>query len=143
MTLTYRGGRAYLYRSERRGGRVTSRYVASGEAAVLMATLEGVERDEADFRRDSERQECKELDDLDGGLDELVKRAHALAAETLTGMGFHLHRRGQWRRRRVKRDRQGSDGRERDDRLSGEELCRVGGGQGRRGRDEGEAPPGA
>jgi hypothetical protein len=69
MALIYRGGRPYLYRSERRGGRFTSRYVASGEAAVLIATLEAIERDEKDFRRRGERYERKELDDLDGELD--------------------------------------------------------------------------
>jgi hypothetical protein len=44
MTLVHRNCRAYLYRSLRRGGRVTSEYVGSGIDAPLIADLEADER---------------------------------------------------------------------------------------------------
>ena len=46
MGLIYRDGRPYLYRSVRRGGRVTSKYLAGGIDAQLIATLEDIERDD-------------------------------------------------------------------------------------------------
>jgi hypothetical protein len=81
MALIYRGERPYLYRSERRGGRVTSRFVAAGESAVLIARMNEIERDEKDYRRHCVLEERRQLDDLEHGLDELVDRARTLAAE--------------------------------------------------------------
>jgi hypothetical protein len=46
MGLVFRDGGVYLYRSVRKGGRVTSEYVASGVDARLIAALEDMERDE-------------------------------------------------------------------------------------------------
>ncbi len=40
MALVYRNGRPYLYRSVRRGGRVTSEYLGRGIDAQLIAALE-------------------------------------------------------------------------------------------------------
>ncbi len=51
MVLVYRNGRPRLQRSVRRGGRVTTEYVASGESAVLIARMGALERDERDSQR--------------------------------------------------------------------------------------------
>jgi hypothetical protein len=59
MALVYRNGRPYLYRSVRRGGRVTSEYVAGGIAAQLIAALETIDQDEAEFQRWQAREERK------------------------------------------------------------------------------------
>ena len=45
MGLVYRNGRPYLYRSVRRGGRVTSEYLGRGIDALLIAALEADDRD--------------------------------------------------------------------------------------------------
>jgi hypothetical protein len=103
MGLVYRNGRPYLYRSIRRGGRVTSEYLGRGGDALLIAALETIERDERDFDRWQARSERKQLDDLERTLDELVGRARDLACEALTAAGFHQHDRGKWRKRRVPR----------------------------------------
>jgi hypothetical protein len=107
MGLVYRNGRPYLYRSVWRAGRTTSQYVASGTDALLIDALEADERDLQRSDREQARGERKELDDLEQILDELAERARDLARDTLTGAGFHQHHRGEWRKRRVSRHREG------------------------------------
>jgi hypothetical protein len=103
VALIYRGGRPYLYKTIRKGGRVTSEYRASGAAAVLIDRMEAIERDEDDYRRWSDGEERRRHDDLERELDELVDRARRLAHESLEAAGYHRHHRGEWRLRRVPR----------------------------------------
>ena len=62
MALIYRNGRPYLYRSVRRGGRVTSEYVACGESAVRFARKEAQDRAERDMQRAETLEERDALD---------------------------------------------------------------------------------
>jgi hypothetical protein len=101
MGLVYRNGRPYLYRSIRRGGRVTSEYLARGEDAFLIHALEKDDRDKLSFDRQEARSERKQLDDLERALDELAEQARDLACDALSAAGFHQHHRGEWRKRRV------------------------------------------
>jgi hypothetical protein len=105
MGLVYRNGRPYLYRSVRRGGRVTSEYRGRGEDALLIDALETIERGERDGDLRQQRSGRKELDDLERALDELAGRARDLARDALTAAGYHQHKRGEWRKRRVSRHR--------------------------------------
>ncbi len=107
MGLVYRNGRPYLYRSVRRAGRVTSQYTASGIDAFLIAALEESERDERRCELEQIRAERREADDLERALDEMAERARDLAREALTAAGYHQHHRGEWRKRRVSRHREG------------------------------------
>lgn len=100
MGLVYRNGRPYLYRSVRRGGRVTSEYLASGPDALLIGALQADDRDGRRSDRERIRGERKEIDDVERALDEIAGRARALAADALTAAGYHQHHRGEWRRRR-------------------------------------------
>jgi hypothetical protein len=102
LGLVYRDGRPYLYRSSRRGGRVTSQYVASGIDAQLIAALEADDRDWKQFDRQQARSERKQLDDLERALDELAEQARALACQALSAAGYQQHHRGTWRKWRVK-----------------------------------------
>jgi hypothetical protein len=101
MALVYRNCRPYLYRSIRRGGRVTSQYLAGGEDAFLIDALERIERDERDSDLRHKRSERKQIDDLERALDELAERARDVAHEALSAAGYHQHHRGEWRKRRV------------------------------------------
>lgn len=101
MALVYRNGRPYLYRSKRRGGKVTSEYVASGESALLIARMEQIERDELDYRRWALQEDRRKDAHHDAQLDELVAQARALARDALERAGYHQHHRGEWRRRRA------------------------------------------
>jgi hypothetical protein len=114
MGLVYRNGRPYLYRSVRRGGRVTSRYSGSGTDALLIAVLEDIERDERRCELEEIRAERREVDDLERALDELADRARAFARDALTAAGYYQHDRGEWRKRRVPRHREGESGRSPD-----------------------------
>src|SRR5262249_26473443 len=119
MALVYRNGRAYLYRSVRRGGRVSSEYVAGGIDAQLIAALEDDDRIWKRFDR-------KQADDLERALDELADRARDLAREALTVAGYHLHHRGEWRKRRVRRDDEGERRRADHGQLGGRAADRLG-----------------
>ena len=122
MGLVYRDGRPYLYRSIRRGGRVTSQYLARGTDALLIAALEADERDQRRCDLEEARGERREVDDLERALDEMAERARDLARKALTAAGAHLHHRGEWRKRRASGDRE-SEGRRADDgRLGGRQL---------------------
>jgi hypothetical protein len=101
MGLVYRNDRPYLYRSVRRNGRVTSEYVAGGEDAFLIHALESDDRDRERFDRREARRERKELEDLERALDDLAEQSRDLARDALSAAGYHQHRRGEWRKRRV------------------------------------------
>jgi hypothetical protein len=103
MGLVYRNGRPYLYQSVRRGGRVTSQYLGRGTDALLIAGLEADRRDWENLDRQQARSELKEIDDLERALDELAEHASSLASDALIAAGYHLHHRGEWRKRRVSR----------------------------------------
>jgi len=107
VALVYRNGRPRLQRSVRRGGRVTTEYQASGEVALLIAAMEQIERDERDFERRRGQEEWKRFDDLERALDDLAEQARALARDALQRVGYHQHKRGEWRRRRAGRHHEG------------------------------------
>jgi hypothetical protein len=107
MSLVYRNGRAYLYRSVRRAGRVTSEYVASGIDAQLIAAVEADDRDNRRCDLEEVRAERRELDALERALDEMAGRARDLARDALTAAGYHQHHRGEWRKRCDARNREG------------------------------------
>lgn len=100
MALVYRNGRPRYQRSVRRGGRVTTEYVGSGNFAILKALFDAEDRDALEEARQRARAEQQRLDDLEHDLDELAEQARALAHEALTAAGYHQHHRGQWRKRR-------------------------------------------
>jgi hypothetical protein len=100
MALVYRNGRPRLQRSVRRGGHVTTEYRGSGDVALLISRIEGIERDERDFEQWREREERERFDELDRALDDLNEEARLLARDALERAGYHQHKRGEWRRRR-------------------------------------------
>lgn len=97
---TIRGHR-YYYRSVRRGGRVRSEFVAAGARALLLAECDRITREVQAERRRLAEAERRESEAMTGvlvgwsrGVDDLVGRA-------LESAGFHRHKRGEWRRRKV------------------------------------------
>jgi hypothetical protein len=99
MALVYRDGRPRLQRSIRRGGRVTTEYVGSGEFAVTAARLETFEREDRERERSEWRAE-READEADERvLIDCCERAEDLARAALYAAGFHRPKR-EWRRRR-------------------------------------------
>jgi hypothetical protein len=90
----------YYYRSVRDGRRVRSQYIGTGEAAVLIAQLEAIERERRETNRQTERAERQAVDKLEARFAGWFDRVEALAREALTAAGYHQHKRGEWRKRR-------------------------------------------
>jgi hypothetical protein len=92
----------------RRGGRVTSQYIGSGDVALLHHLLDREEREaaaaEALARRQQEEAEQAPLEELEQALDALARQAQAAARDALERAGYRQHKRGEWRRRREPRD---------------------------------------
>lgn len=99
MGLIYRNGRPYLYRSIRRGGRVTSEYVGAGATAETIALLEAVEREERDQEREDFRAEARASESVEDPLDDYCAQVEKLASAALFAAGYHRPKR-QWRKRR-------------------------------------------
>lgn len=99
MGLETRGNRTYLYKKVRLGQRVVSRYVAGGEAAQLIATLEAYEREGREMERYAQRAEADHFDALLAAQKEFRDLTTGLATATLLLAGFRTHR-GQWRKQR-------------------------------------------
>lgn len=117
--LKVRGGHVYAYRSIRRGGRVESMYLASGELAGLCQEqiAEGLQaREQARVeirRRRAAEAEARQagrrglrdlrarLDRADAAVADWHRRTRRLADALLRAGGWHRHDRGNWRRRRM------------------------------------------
>lgn len=85
----------YLNKSIRRNGRVTSVYLGSGEAAVLIAEGEALDR----AKRRAERAERARIEAADAPVIAWCKAVENLAREVLVATGHYNHHRGSWRRR--------------------------------------------
>ncbi|HEY3254354.1 MAG TPA: hypothetical protein VGJ91_10410 [Polyangiaceae bacterium] len=104
---TRRNGRRYYYRKERQGRRVVSTYHGSDKIASLLAELDALDRE----RRQQERVEAQiarsefvALAATPPELALLLAEARAEAARVLTEAGYHQHKRGEWRKRRAKKE---------------------------------------
>jgi hypothetical protein len=75
--------------------------------ALLISAMDGITQEEKDEALQELRTERKELDDLERALDDMAVRARDLARDALTAAGYHQHHRGDWRKRRVSRSREG------------------------------------
>ncbi len=99
MGLETRGNRTYLYKKRRVGKRVVSEYVAGGETARLINTLESSEREEREMQRYAQRAEADQIDALLAAQEKFRDLTTGLTTATLLLGGFRTHR-GQWRRKR-------------------------------------------
>jgi len=103
MAYVIRGGKAYEYRSVRRGGRVTSVYVGggisaeSGESFRSQEAGREIEREMARAEWESER---ARLDEAERRAIEADAAYGELAEAALLATGHHRPQRGRWRRRR-------------------------------------------
>lgn len=118
MGYIRRNGRAYYIRSIRRGGKVTSEYVGTGELAAIIAlvdrdvrTLRRLRRLEIDADRAerieanrAERARLRAFRERLQGADRIVaghsRRVDKAVASALNALGYHRHHRGNWRKRR-------------------------------------------
>ena len=99
-----KGQGAYYTRSRRIGGRVVREYIGTGSFAEGIALLDELERRDRQAQADARREERAELDALDAKVVELDDFADLLAHAVLVGAGYHQHNRGQWRKRRDRKN---------------------------------------
>ena len=77
-----------------------SQYLGAGPAARLAAELDAVERHaQANERREVQLQQ-EQLNELDTAVGKACHDIEAALQAELVAAGFHLHHRGEWRRRR-------------------------------------------
>jgi hypothetical protein len=92
--------RGYYYRVRKVNGRVVREYVGVGEVAQLVAQMDALEREQRQLKLLKQRQEKDDLKALDDHLKSLCDTIDLAAFAALLAAGFHLHKRGEWRRRR-------------------------------------------
>jgi hypothetical protein len=103
MALETRKGRGIYYtRSHKVAGRVIREYVASGEAAILIARLDEIERNQRYEKRYYERWELAQIEAIDRELENYWQQVEQALHAQLVRAGYHQHDRGQWRRQRGK-----------------------------------------
>src|SRR5215208_3958222 len=93
-----RGGLYYI-RSKKIGGQVVREYVGSGPLADLVAEVDNLNRQRREEQAKARREERKQLDALEAPVEELCEAAEVLAQVALYAAGYHLHNRGEWRKR--------------------------------------------
>jgi hypothetical protein len=92
----------YYYRARKVNGRVVRQYVGRGEAAEIVAAADAEEREEREYRAERLRAFRADLDRLDGLVGEADEAVAAVVQAALLAAGYQQHRRGEWRRQRVK-----------------------------------------
>src|SRR5205085_11445367 len=92
--------RGYYYRVRKVNGRVVREYMGCGRVAELMVQMDALERERRRLEALELRQEKDGLKALDADLKAVNKRIDLAARAALLAAGFHLHKRGEWRKRR-------------------------------------------
>ena len=96
----------YYVRKQRVGNRVISQYIGSGEAALLAAEIDHRDRQQAKMQREKESEEERKLfaalDERNRQLAEYCDQVEAVLIQTLEAAGYHRHKGGPWRKRRIK-----------------------------------------
>lgn len=99
MTLEYRNGRPYYYRSVREGDTVRKVFVASGEAALHAAELEAGQRTRQEaMRRELDLQNAR-IDRLERNVAEIDQMVHQLSLAVILDAGYYRPSRHFWRKR--------------------------------------------
>jgi hypothetical protein len=94
----------YYTRSRKVNGRVEREYVGAGPVAELVAKMDATQRQEREARQAEKRARRAEIEALDAPLEALDELAELVARAALVAAGFRQHKRGEWRKRRVRRD---------------------------------------
>jgi len=100
MAWETRNGRGRYYtRSRRVNGRVVRQYIGAGIAGELAAREDAQRLAEREKRRSAWMSQKRELEAIEGLVDERRKVLMSLTGATLLRAGFHRHHRGEWRKR--------------------------------------------
>jgi hypothetical protein len=101
MASIVRGGCDFYIRSVRRGGRITSEYLGSGELAWLAdARAQNLKAEREDRRRKLAARLAR-WDRITASVEAYVALIDHLFRLAMEAAGYHQHKRGEWRRRRM------------------------------------------
>ena len=96
-------GERYYTKSRKVGGRVVREYVGGDVVGELAARTDAEERERREAEAAEGRAEVQRVEELVAPVAELGEVAEALARAHLIAAGCHRHK-GEWRRRRERRD---------------------------------------
>jgi hypothetical protein len=99
MGIEQRKGNLYYYSKRRKGDRVVSEYVGSGEVAYIADHLAKQEKQQRQAERELATTVQAGTAEIDSALDSHSRAVDALVGSYLQLLGYHKHNR-QWRRRR-------------------------------------------
>jgi len=99
MAMEQRGSRFYFYEKRRVGGRVISRYIGRGMAALQAAEISAAARQERDQRRREQKKLRYEEKQISRQIDAQARILATFTGQCLRLAGFHQHK-GQWRKKR-------------------------------------------
>lgn len=102
MGLEYRKGKPYYYRKKRKGNKVISEYVCSGEAAMLIAELDKTKLHIKKLNIYSKFKEPTNYHLADKELRDFEIALNKLFTSVALSNGYHQHKR-QWRKKRPKK----------------------------------------
>jgi hypothetical protein len=94
----------YYTRSKKVKGRVVREYVGAGQIGVLAAELDSIERDRREWEAEEWQAVRADLDEIAATLADLNERCDFLTRAALIVAGYRLHKRGEWRKQRVRKE---------------------------------------
>jgi hypothetical protein len=100
-----RGG-LYYARSRKENGRVIREYVGSGVLGQIAALEDEHERRRREEQTAFWKEEQRDLDVLQGAVEELSDASDLLVRAALLASGYRQHNRGEWRLRREPKESQ-------------------------------------
>ena len=92
----------YYTRSRKVAGRVVREYVGGGVLGLLSEEQDARGREEREAERSALREAQAEADAVDASIDTLTELAGLVAQAAMLAAGFRQHKRGDWRKKRVK-----------------------------------------
>ncbi len=92
----------YYTRSRKVDGRVVREYVGTGHSARVAARLDALDRQARAAERAADRVLRAELEAPDAAVTAFDDLAELVARAALAAAGYHQHRRGEWRKQRVR-----------------------------------------
>jgi hypothetical protein len=101
---TRKGRGRYYCRSKRVNGKVVREYFGKGWKALSVSALDELLRAKRAAASAARREEKGEFYELDAKLRAISDASDLLARAAMLAAGYHQHHRGEWRRRRDRRD---------------------------------------
>jgi hypothetical protein len=105
MAWESRKGRGRYYtRSRRVGGKVVRQYLGQGWSAIIASDIDELLKAKRAAATASRREERGELQELDADLLAINQGVDLIARAALLAAGYRQHYRGEWRRKRERRN---------------------------------------